>query len=98
MTPPYEFSLRALFLILGSSTGFREQILNETMPWAVVCPFTKYGVTIQDRASFGVRDLHGRSWRVSFFESIILTYRYVRIGGAFCPIPSPASNNNAPAF
>jgi len=50
-----------------------KQILNETMPWAVVCPFTKYGVTIQDRASFVFYErAHDLANRNNLSEPVVL--------------------------
>jgi hypothetical protein len=49
--------------------------------------------TVRDR----VRDTERRIWQFSFFARIILTYAYVRSGGAFCLSPSPLSNSSVPA-
>lgn len=43
----------------------------------------------------GVRDTQGKSWWFSFFGVIILTYIYVRIGGASCLTPLTPWNSNA---
>ena len=45
----------------------------------------------------GVCDAQGEIQQFSFFGVIILTYVYVRIGGALCLSPSPPSNSNVPA-
>jgi 3-phenylpropionate/trans-cinnamate dioxygenase ferredoxin reductase subunit len=45
-----------------------------------------------------VCDPQGGIWQFSFFVYIILTYTYVRIGGALCLSPSPPSNSSAPAY